>query len=186
MLASGKDELNLIELRIREIPQLFETLDPLPFREKDLDKDAEEYIVSWARELPRNREFRLIIHAPSATLSSAHAPQVEPAFQRYFGYRADAMARDLNELFRLGRTSLAIGIVALAACILLARLVAAFAGGSGFSRFIEESLIILGWVSNWKPIEIFLYDWWPLARQRDLYRKLARASVHLVEADADR
>jgi hypothetical protein len=47
------------------------------------------------------------------------------------------------------------------------------------SKSLQESLIILGWVANWKPIEIFLYDWWPLARRRDLYRRLANASVEL-------
>ena len=46
-------ETGTIELRVEELAQLFETLDPLPFRERDLDKDAEEFIVSWARELQR-------------------------------------------------------------------------------------------------------------------------------------
>ena len=40
---------NAIEIRIDDISQLFHTLDPFPFRERDLDKDAEEFIVSWAR-----------------------------------------------------------------------------------------------------------------------------------------
>lgn len=47
------------------------------------------------------------------------------------------------------------------------------------TRVIEESLIIFGWVANWKPIEIFLYEWWPIVRRRDLYRQLARAEVEL-------
>ena len=42
----------MIELSVQEVAQLFESLDPYPFREKDLDKDAEEFIVGWARELP--------------------------------------------------------------------------------------------------------------------------------------
>jgi hypothetical protein len=44
---------------------------------------------------------------------------------------------------------------------------------------VEESLLILGWVANWRPLEIFLYDWWPLTRRRDLYRRLAAAAVEL-------
>jgi hypothetical protein len=51
-------EPNLIEIRVGKLAQLFHGLDPYPFREKDLDKDAEEFIVSWARELPRDRPFR--------------------------------------------------------------------------------------------------------------------------------
>ena len=40
---------------------------------------------------------------------------------------------------------------------------------------MRKSLTLLGWVANWRPIEIFLYDWWPIARRRDLYRRLAAA-----------
>ena len=46
-----------------------------------------------------------------------------------------------------------------------------------FRRLVEESLLILGWVANWRPLEIFLYDWWPLVRRRDLYRRLSEAGV---------
>jgi hypothetical protein len=169
-----------IELRVDEIAQLFDTLDPFPFRERDLDKDAEEYIVGWAREFPRKQNFRIIVHAPERELRTEAASQLGPALSRYFGYRADIVGRDLNELLRVGRTSLAIGIAVLAACVLASRAVATLSGGGGFSRFVEESLIILGWVANWKPIEIFLYDWWPLARRRDLYRRLAAAQVELA------
>lgn len=44
--------VNLIEIRVDDLAQLFHTRDPFPFREKDLDQQAEEYIVGWARELP--------------------------------------------------------------------------------------------------------------------------------------
>lgn len=40
----------VVEVRVEEVIQLFDTLDPFPFRERDLDKDAEDYIVSWARD----------------------------------------------------------------------------------------------------------------------------------------
>lgn len=33
-----------IELRLRELAQLFNSLDPSPFIERDLDSDAEEFI----------------------------------------------------------------------------------------------------------------------------------------------
>ena len=46
---------NAIEIRIDDISQLFHTLDPFPFRERDLDKDAEEFIVSWASRVNRLR-----------------------------------------------------------------------------------------------------------------------------------
>ena len=175
-------DANAIEVRVEEITQLFDTLDPFPFRERDLDKDAEEYIVGWARELPRNRPIRIIIYAPEDELKSEHADLLGAALRRYFNYRADVIGRDLNELFRIGRQSLLIGVAVLAACVLASRAIVAILGSGNISRFMEESLIILGWVANWKPIEIFLYDWWPLARRRDLYRRLAAANLELRPA----
>jgi len=170
---------NAIEIRVEEIAQLFDMLDPFPFRERDLDKDAEEYIVGWAREFPRNSVLKIVIHAPADELRSERAIQLETALQHYFSYRAEVLDRDLNELFRVGRLSLVIGIAALAACVLAARAITAALGAGNVSRFVEEGLIILGWVANWKPIEIFLYDWWPLTRRRDLYRRLAAAKVEV-------
>jgi hypothetical protein len=42
----------LIEVRVAELAQLFNAWDPSPFREKDLDPNAEEFIVEWARDIP--------------------------------------------------------------------------------------------------------------------------------------
>ena len=168
-----------IEVRVEQLSQLFDTLDPFPFRERDLDKDAEEYIVGWAREFSRDQPFNIIIHAPDDRLNSEYADQMSSALSRYFNYRSDIIGRDLNELFRIGRQSLLIGMTVLAVCVLMSRAAVAVLGSGNISRFMEESLIILGWVANWKPIEIFLYDWWPLARRRDLYRRLGAANVEV-------
>ena len=168
-----------IEVRVDDISQLFDTLDPFPFRERDLDAHAEEFIVGWARELPRKQLIRIVVHVPQSELQREHAQELGSALNRYFDYRAEVIARDLNELFRVGRKSTLIGMTVLAACVLTAQAATAVLGNGNFGRFIEEGLIILGWVANWKPLEIFLYDWWPLARRRDLYRRLATASVEL-------
>src|SRR5262245_31456382 len=106
-----------IEVRVEQITQLFDTLDPFPFRERDLDKDAEEYIVGWAREFPRDQHLKIIVYAPASELRSEPAHQLRPALSRYFAYRAEVTKRDLNELFRVGLTSLMIGAAVLALCI---------------------------------------------------------------------
>ena len=64
-----------------------------------------------------------------------------------------------------------------------------FAGGflieAPFKRLVEESFLILGWVANWRPLEIFLYDWWPIARRRDLYLRLSEAVVETKPYSTD-
>jgi hypothetical protein len=52
-----------------------------------------------------------------------------------------------------------IGIVVLSVCVADGRLALAALGDTEFARVLQEGLIILGWVANWRPIEIFLYEW---------------------------
>lgn len=37
--------------------------------------------------------------------------------------------------------------------------------------------MISGWVAMWRPIQIFLYDWWPVRNLQRLYDKLSRAPI---------
>jgi hypothetical protein len=119
--------------------------------------------VGWAREFGRHQPIKIVVHAPADELKGEHAKQLGEALARYFNYRAEIVGRDLNELFRVGRQSLLIGLAVLALCVLAVRAVTLGLGEGNLSGITKESLIILGWVANWKPIEIFLYDWWPLA-----------------------
>ena len=168
---------DVIELRVDEIAQLFHTLDPFPFRERDLDREAEDFIVGWARELPVDQPIRIVIHFPDSVAQTSAARELGDAFSRYFSHRAGIIQRDLNELFRVGRRSLSIGVFVLVVCFVAAHFAGEFLNGTPFKRLAEESFLILGWVANWRPLEIFLYDWWPIVRRRDLYHRLSRAVV---------
>jgi hypothetical protein len=172
-------EPNLIEIRVEKLAQLFHGLDPFPFREKELDKDAEEFIVSWARELPRDRPFKIVVHMPEEQFALPEAQDVRPAIEQFFAYRAQVMTLELKELFRIGRRSLAIGFTVLFLSVVASQTIARKIEPRALGKVIEESLLIFAWVANWRPIEIFLYDWWPIVRRRDLYRRLGEAEVEL-------
>jgi len=171
------EDQDVIELRVDDIAQLFHTLDPFPFRDRDLDREAEEYIVGWARELPSDQSIKLVIHFPKTEGQMQAARELSQAFGRYFSERADAIQRDLKELFRIGRRSLGIGVSILIVCLVSAHFAGDYLIDTPFKRLVEESFLILGWVANWRPLEIFLYDWWPIARRRDLYRRLSAATI---------
>ena len=168
---------SVIELQVDKVGQLFNTLDAMPFREKDLDREAEEYIVGWARELPRKAPIRILVHMPAAEASGDHAQMLGHAIGRYFSYRADTLSKELKELFRIGRYSLCVGLVMLAICITGGRIIVRATWSGEFGALFNEGLIILGWVANWRPIEIFLYDWWPIIRNRNILRRLAKAEI---------
>jgi len=167
-----------IAVRAHTIASLFNSFDPSPFREKDIDAEVEAFLVGWVRELPPAAPFTIVIHLPQEEAAKPRAAVIAEAFAHYFSYRAQIAEQDLRELFRVGRRSLAIGVAVLGACLLTSQLVAAFVPYRVLARVLEESLIIVGWVANWRPIEIYLYDWLPIRRRIRLYRRIAAA--HLV------
>lgn len=177
-LDNGRAGLAIIDIRIGQVLELFDSLDPYPFGERDLDRDVEAYILAFARELPGRRPIGIVVHLPAEESRLAEAGRVAPAVKRHFEAMAGGVDRELRELFRVGRLSLVIGLSVLALCALIDRLF--LEGVVSDGSFIREGIIIVGWVANWRPIEIFLYEWWPLVRRRNLYRRLATATVELM------
>jgi hypothetical protein len=173
-----------MKLQLRELAQLFNSMDPSPFHDRDLDANAEEFILNYARELPADRKLELVIHL-AVTPDKEAADKVEISVRRYFATRARMKQRELHFMMRQGRTSLIVGLVFLATCLASAELLQTLGKGT-FASVIREGLTIAGWVAMWRPLQTYLYDWWPLRHERKLLHKLARMRVRLVPiASAD-
>ncbi|HXZ86596.1 MAG TPA: hypothetical protein VEI82_14025 [Myxococcota bacterium] len=182
-MANQERTVGKIELKLQDLGQLFDTLDPSPFRERSLDHDAEAFIVSWARDLRHADEFEILLHLAKAAAKPELAPSVVEAVHNHFAYLTDAKRREFRALMSRGRRSLAIGVAFLAACLLLGNAVGRVAvDHSELIGIVKESLVIGGWVAMWRPIEIFLYDWWALRREQRDYERLSRAQVRIAES----
>lgn len=168
-----------MELRLNSLQQLFNSLDPSPFMERDLDADAEAFILGWAQELPRSGEFRLVIHVKEFPCEPNRVTQTADAIRNYFNLRTQATLREFRQMMHYGRLTLVIGLVFLALCLLTARYLGEVAGDQALIVFLSESLMIGGWVAMWRPMETFLYDWWPLVQRRGVLARLARAEVEI-------
>lgn len=183
-MADGKSQyrqengVSLIEIRLNTIQQLFNSFDPAPFNEKDLDQEAEDYITESARELPIATPLKLIVHVPPQEITPARDAGVEEAVHHYFGYKAHLERIALRRKLTYGRTTFMIAAAFLVVCIILRELVQA-AGDSTAHEIIAEGLLISGWVALWQPVQVFLYGWWPIWQTCRLYEKLARLPVDL-------
>ena len=170
----------MIEVHVSELKQLFHSLDPTPFRERDIDPQAEEFIAGWARELGPDKPLALIVHVDQELPSVEEVQILRNAFREYFGERAVQIRRRLRQLFRVGRTSLTIGLLFLAASILIGDLVATVLRETRFAGIARESLLIGGWVAMWRPLEVFLYDWWPIRAEARLFDRLGAMALRVV------
>jgi hypothetical protein len=170
---------NVIQLKLRDVAQLFNSLDPSPFNDKDLDHDAEEFILSWARELRQHERLKLVLHLDNPLPPTTSAAALSESIRHYFAYRASINRLEFRQLLKQGRTSLLIGTCFLAGCLFLGQRLSHRAGPGELWEVVRESLSIGGWVAMWRPMEIYLYDWWPLKRRGDLLAKLSHMQVDL-------
>jgi hypothetical protein len=157
----------LIELQVDRLEYLFDPFDPFPTPTRDLSRGAEDFIVGWARELPQNAAIGLRLHLRDEEASTIDVAALKGAISRHFTYKADRVNGDKKELLAIGRVALMIGVLGVMP-------------GSSISGVVGEGLVIVGWVANWRPIEIFLYEWWPMSRRRRLYERLAIAELEIV------
>jgi hypothetical protein len=168
-----------ISLRLRDVNQLFNSMDPSPFIEKDLDDKAEEFIVGWANEFPPDAQLKLRVHLELWPSQGDPRQLIGQAIHNHFAHRAQVTQREFKALMKQGRTSLIIGLSCLAACLLIIQVLLSGKAGT-WAGTLRESLLIAGWVAMWRPMQIFLYDWWPLRRRGRVYEKLSHMPVEVI------
>lgn len=169
-----------ISLRLRELSQLFDSLDPSPFHEQDLARNAENYIVESAKELHATVPSELVVYLDQPSPGGNEERVLENAVRTHFTRRALHLRRNLRELMRHGVISLGIGLTFLILFFIIGQAVVRAMGENPWSTLARESLLIGGWVAMWRPLEIFLYQWWPILGERRLHERLSRLQVRVV------
>jgi hypothetical protein len=174
-----------INVTIETIGHLFHELDPSPTIDRDLDEQVESYILASAREI-QNRDFRLVLHLPVGEMPSREQAQsLSRAINAYFAYRRDEKARELALLMREGRHALGVGFAFLFTCGALGW-VALRESPTPLGSFLNEGLLIIGWVALWRPVEMLLYDWRPIRREKEILDALSRMPVQFRRSSASR
>lgn len=176
---SREGEHYLIEVRLTDVRGLFNSLDPAPFIEKDLDADAEDYIVGTVQDFHHNKPLKLVIYLPAEKIDGEHVATIPEAIRNYFDYRAHHADMKLRFMLLQGRTSLIIGLLFLFGCIAARQLLVGVLQPGLMHDIVEEGLLICGWVAMWRPIQIYLYDWWPIRRMRRCYEKIRSMPVEI-------
>ena len=169
----------LIEVRAKSVMRLFNPLDPSPIEQKILDDATTGYIAATAGQFPLKTPMKLVLYLPGHEGWRQQAAAIPAAVHYNFSYRAQVAADDLRQLFRRGRISLVIGLLFICACVAGSELASRLLAGTPY-KMLAVVLLICGWVAMWRPIQIFLYDWWPIRRQRQVYGKRADIEVEVV------
>jgi hypothetical protein len=165
-----------IEVRIHSPLQLFDARDPAPFRERDLDDDFVEYILSSTRELSGNSPLKLLIHIEEAEKKEFPRAMIKESIHDFFSYQIELQRRNLRAFLRRAQIVLALGLITLFMFLWIAQ---SITPTPGIWAIVREGLIIFGWVSIWKPIELVLFDWYPLFEKLRQYKRILEAEIDI-------
>ena len=161
-----------VSIHVRDLAQLFNSLDPAPFWDRDLDRDAAGFIEDEFRDKQSADVWHLHVHVLEGDTS---ATDLQRAIESYYGRLANSARREMREHLRLGEVALAGGLV-----IFLLSMGARSILGSLFGHLpilLDEGLIILAWLALWRPAETLIYGWVPFYRNRRLFERLAGIKV---------
>ncbi len=180
-LVNGK---KAIEIRVKNLNQLFDERDPSPFIERDLDEDAVEYLVSSLQELNKSKVKRLLIfyhsvdHLDQAGILDKSKDTTD-AIHKFFSYMSDRMEIKIRSILKNGFKAFLIGITFLSISVICSAIISN-PNSLFWIDLLKEGLLLTGWVSMWKPINIFLYDWGSPLELKKIYDVLSKIEIDYI------
>lgn len=166
----------LIEIKLKHLRQLFNTYDPSPFFEKDLDDDAVHYIVSTVKEFPLKQKQKLVLYFPHFLKKKINPLHIQNAISHFFKYQNFLARRNLRAKLREARTEFFIAFVFLFIALAASESIVYYFEGL-ISRLLAEGIIITAWVGMWRPLDAILFEWLPIRKDALIYDKIAHMDV---------
>ena len=171
----------LIEIKLSSVLQLFNSFDPAPFHEKELDSDAEHYIVDTVSDFPKKTRFKIIIYLPADITGTERAMKIPLAIHNHFQYKMLVAERKFRSHFRHGRSTLLIGLIFLMIALLARQLVSSL-DNHIIAQLFADALLIIGWAAMWEPITVLLYQLWPIIQMKKTYEKISRMEIDILSS----
>jgi hypothetical protein len=169
----------LIEIKLSSIIQLFNSFDPAPFNEKELDTDAERYIVDTVNDFAANTPFKIVIHLPPELAGTDSARHLVPAIHHHFAYKVLVTERKFRARYRYGRSAMLVGLTFLFIALIASQIVATI-DNHILAVLVADALLIIGWVAMWEPVTVLLYELWPIHQQKKTYERISRMEVEIL------
>ena len=171
-------------LYLADLNELFRAPEPDPFGGRAESESGMSRLLAAMRVRPR-RAVRVKFVIPASQITPDLESRCRAAVQAYCALRIGQLKLQNASLWREGWATLARGILFLAACMIGSKIFAEPQYLPGFlGRFLDEGFIIAGWVALWYPLDVLLYQHWPVNRDRGIYESLEKMAMEFVPAGA--
>jgi hypothetical protein len=166
----------IIELVLSDVKQLFNSFDPSPFREKELDQSAQEYIFNAIGDIPAKDPVELVVYLPPVMSTPEMEEAITFGIHNHFRIQLAYSEKELRRLSRRGRKYLLIGLAILLFGVLARQALSRYERNALIGA-VDDILLIISWVAIWEPIHIFLYERSPILQKMQIYQKIAQMAI---------
>ncbi len=167
-----------IAVHLDDISHLFNAPEFDPFADRPVYTTGLESAANQIKMTSRRSRHRLVFYLPDEKITPDLEATVRRALDHYCVYKLEEARREVKLLRWEGFEALETGLIFMSICLFISLYISKVQGMAEYLRnFISEGLSIVGWVSMWKPIDIFLYQWWPHWQSRFVYEKLQKAEL---------
>lgn len=170
-------EIKFQLLKIEELLQLPGSM----HGKRMLKRDAEEFFIEEAEALPRKNNIAVTVYL--ATSEKQYKEDIPSAIQKHFCHRKLQSQREFKRTLGYGWRMLLVAMGLLVVLYVVTEIAVAMNPDTRLILFIRESFIILGWVALWRPLELLLYDWYPIKAKINLFERLEKSKVVVVVND---
>lgn len=109
------------------------------------------------REFSISSPLKIVIYVEENETKDLPKDSIREAIRSYFSYRIDLQRGDPKTFIKRAQLFLLIGLLVLVSCIGVAQSLK-FPSPPGAIGILPEGIVIFGWISIWKPIELILFD----------------------------
>lgn len=166
----------VLSIRIASLDAMFDSRDAHELSVRRIDLEWLEYILELMDEQTGKGATDLALRMPPDALASWSESALIESLRRELTRREEFLTIKLRENFRLGRISLLLGLLVLFFFVGLSMLSNRLPIGP-LREIFHEGFMIIGWVALWRPVEILLYDWWPIIADRTKIRRLLAGNI---------
>ena len=133
----------------------------------------------WGKDLPPTATLALVVHLDRAAGAEHEAAALRDAIHESLRTPRNGGQTEPPRVVPSRPVEPGIALAFLAVALAIGRTGGRHFPDSRLAVLVREGVLIVGWVAMWRPIEIFLYDWWPIGAERRLFQRLAVMPVRI-------
>lgn len=171
----------MITVELRDTTELFDPPQTDPFEGRFTSDCGADQILEAAR---RARAVPLTIEVRVSGRPTHSEANVQRALAKYWEVRIEELRVRRRRVWSRGFKELAVGVLFLAVCLAVSASLSNVEWRTEWlGRFAIEGVIIVGWIALWHPVDMLLFEPWPLNSE---LRALARLTDATIQLDAPR